>query len=329
MNQPIRFGVLGCGRIVERGFVPGLQSLSGAAILQAIASERPGVAAERAKAWNCETAYDSYAELLADPAVQAVYIPARGDLHYRWAIASALAGKHVLCEKPLATTVEQAEEMASACDDAGVVLQEAFMWRHHPRSRKAWEIVRGGTLGELRFVNASFSFTLDPSDWRMQPKFGGGAMWDIGCYGVNAARYFSDEEPSEVHARAHYSPTGADLSMQIGLRFPSGVFANIDCSFEAPFRCHAELVGTRGRVVLPEAFLPGDDAKLLLYTSVERDAAPEVQSFPGVNQYGQEIADFCQAIALGRLSAPAEDGVANVRVLAEVLKSAKHGFWKR
>ncbi len=324
MTDPIRFGILGCGRIVERGLAPGLKA-STAATLYALASQRPGVARVWAEKYGAEQAYDSYEELLADPQVQAVYVPCAGDQHHRWTIAAAHAGKHVLCEKPLARTVAEAEEMIDACRQAGVVLQEAFMWRHHPRALRAKELLEEGVIGELRLIIVNFSFDIDRSDWRMQPEKGGGAMWDLGCYGVNCARYFTGAEPTSEYARAHWSDTGVDMTMQIALAFPGEVLANIDCSFEAPFRCQAELVGTQGRMLLPEAFLPTDDAVILVQRSNERDAVIDVERVEPANQYGCQVTGFCASIAAGRLQWPGENGLANMRVLQSVLMVARSG----
>ncbi len=322
MSEPVRFGILGCGRIVERGLAPGLAAANNAT-LYALASQRAGVAREWADKYGAEKAYDSYEELLSDPQVQAVYVPCSGDLHHRWTIAAANAGKHVLCEKPLARTVAEAEEMIAACQQDRVLLQEAFMWRHHPRALRARELLHEGAIGNLRQIVVSFSFDIDRSDWRMQPERGGGAMWDIGCYGVNCARFFTQAEPAHQFARAHWSETGVDLSMQIALAFPGEVLANIDCSFEAPFRCQAELVGTKGRMILPDAFLPNEDSVVLVQRSTGRDAVIDVERVEPANQYACQVTDFCDSIALGRLQAPGENGLANMRVLEKVLSSAR------
>lgn len=319
MAEQIKFGILGCGRIVERGLIPGLKE-SPAATLHAIASQRPGVAQEWARKHAVPRAYDSYDAVLGDPDVQAVYIPCAGDLHHQWTIAAARAGKHVLCEKPLALSVAQAEEMIAACAKAGVVLQEAFMWRHHPRTKMARQLVREGAIGELRLIVASFSFDIDRNDWRMRPERGGGAMWDVGCYGVNASRFFTGAEPTRIQAHARWWKTGVDMTMQIALAFPGDVLANIDCSFEAPFRCRAELVGTRGRIVLEDAFLPPDDAAILLQRSPDRDAPVERVHVEQANQYACQVTDFCASIAAGKLLPPAENGLANMRVL----EAARH-----
>ncbi len=177
-------------------------------MLHALASERPGVAQEWATTHKVPKAYDSYKAVLADPEVDAVYIPCTGELHRHWTIAAAKAGKHVLCEKPLALTVAESEEMIDACQDAGVILQEAFMWRHHPRAKHARELVRTGAIGQLRQIVASFSFDIDRNDWRLIPERGGGSMWDVGCYGVNC----SGSLPNRSRPGSMPAPTGGRLA---------------------------------------------------------------------------------------------------------------------
>jgi xylose dehydrogenase (NAD/NADP) len=322
MTQPIRFGILGCGRITRRGLVPGIVQ-STAAKLTALASLRPGVAAELSRECGGPRAYDSYEALIDDPSVDAVYIPSTGESHKLWTLRSARAGKHVLCEKSLAPCVAEAEEMAAECRKAGVILQEAFMWRHHPRTKRVKELLAAGTIGELRLVCAHFSFDIDRSDWRLDPNRGGGAVWDIGCYGVNASRHFVGTEPNSIYARANFHPAGADMTMQIALQFPGGCLANIDCSFEAPYRCEVELVGTNGTITLPDTFLPASEARLLVRKGTASEVVPESITFSAANQYAEQVTDFCASIAAGRLLPPAEDGLANMRVLETALKQAK------
>lgn len=322
MSSPIRFGILGCGRITRRGLVPGITG-SPVAQLYALASERPGVAAALADECGATRVYDSYDAVLADPDVDAVYIPTTGETHGEWTLKAAAAGKHVLCEKSLAPTVAEAERMVAGCRQHRVLLQEAFMWRHHPRSKTVRQMVQAGAIGELRLICAHFSFDIDRTDWRLDPARGGGAVWDIGCYGVNASRLFAGEEPSGIQARARFWPTGADMTMQIALQFPSGVLANIDCSFEAPYRCEVELVGTKGSMVLPQAFLPPDEAVLLVRRGTAPDTPTETIVFPRANQYVEQVNDFCASIVAGRLQAPAEDGLGNMRVLETALEAAR------
>jgi predicted dehydrogenase len=316
----IRFGILGCGRITARGLIPGING-SPVAELTALASERPGVAQEWAEKHGAKRAYTSYEEVLADKDIDAVYVPATGEQHRRWTIAAAEAGKHVLCEKPLAMDVAEAEEMARACREHKVLLQEAFMWRHHPRTKTAKKLLEDGAIGNLRLIVANFSFDIDRNDWRLKPERGGGAMWDVGCYGVNAARLFAGAEPDNVFAAAHWWPTGVDMTMQMALQFPGDILANIDCSFEAPYRCRLELVGEKGRMILDEAFAPEKPPYLELQKTLTGD--PERIEMPAVNQYAEQVNDFCASIQAGKLLPPAEDGVANMRVLERILTDAK------
>jgi predicted dehydrogenase len=322
MKTAIGFGILGCGRITRRGLIPGIAQ-SPAAELVALASLRPGVAAELARECGAARSYDAYEAVIDDPAVSAVYIPSTGESHKYWTLRAAQAGKHVLCEKSLALNVAEAEEMVAACREAGVILQEAFMWRHHPRTKRVKELLAAGTVGDLRLICAHFSFDIDPGDWRLDPARGGGAVWDIGCYGVNASRHFAGSEPNTIHARARFNSAGADTTMQIALEFPNGVLANVDCSFEAPFRCEVELVGSKGAIILPDAFLPTLAAKLLVRRGTSPETTAEPMISPEANQYAEQVTDFCASIAAGKLLAPAEDGVANMRVLETALAQAR------
>jgi predicted dehydrogenase len=322
----INFGILGCGRITNRGMIPGLLG-SRSGRLRALASRRPGMAAQVALGLAAQAAgvicHDSYEAVLSDPDVQAVYIPATGDEHALWAIRAAEAGKHVLCEKPLATSVAEAERMIAACHRAGVRLQEAFMWRHHPRSKRVKQLLEEGAIGELRQINASFSFKIAADDWRLDAARGGGAVWDVGCYGVNASRFFAGAEPVAIHAAGRFNDRGADLSMQLALRFPGDVFANIDCSFEVPYRCQVELVGTQGTIEVPAAFLPPPQAALLVRRGTTPADAPERVVFEPANQYVEQVHDFCASIAAGRLLPPAESGLGNMRVLETAVNIAR------
>jgi predicted dehydrogenase len=321
MAAPLRFGILGCGRIARRGMIPAFLSVTDAT-LHAIASARPGIAAEWAAEFDIPAAFDSYETLLQDRSIDAVYIPASGELHHPLTLAAARAGKHVLCEKPLAMTLAQTGEMADVCRKQGVLLQEAFMWRHHPRAATVRELLAQGAIGPLRIINVSFGFVLPETDWRMRPERGGGAMWDLGCYGVDAARLFTGAEPNDIYARAHFGATGVDLSMQIALRFHGSVLANISCSFETAWHCRMDLVGGSGRIELPKAFQHFSPV-LRLWRTTDRDEEPETIAFDETNQYACQLAAFCESIRTGRLLAPAEDGLANMRVLETALRQAR------
>src|SRR3954467_7009090 len=146
--------------------------------------------------------------------------------------------------------------MVEHCRRRQVVLMEAFMWRHQPRTAELRRLVAGGAIGDLRLVRSSFSFPIEPGDWRLDPARGGGALWDVGCYGVSTARLFAGAEPTAVRSLARVGPTGVDLSLTAELRFPGDVLGLIDCSFEQPFRCSYEFVGTLGAIAVPDAYLP-------------------------------------------------------------------------
>lgn len=321
-SPPLRLGILGCGRIVTRRTLPAaLQSQ--AVQVTAIASERAGVAGETARQFGIPAAFDSYDAILASDCVEAVYVPTSGDQHARWTIAAAQAGKHVLCEKPLAPTVAEARDMIANCETQGVLLQEAFMWRHHPRSLTIREMLRQGAIGKLRLITVHFSLNMPRDDWRLRPERGGGAMWDLGCYGVNASRFFADAEPVQQTAAAHWAETGVDLTMRIGLTFPSEVLANIDCSFEAPFRCYLELLGDAGRIVVDSAFQPAENPIFYFWKSAERDVPVEVVTCPTKNQYAAQLEDFAAGVRAGRLILPAENGWHNMLALEAILASAQ------
>ena len=290
--------------------------------LRALASRREGVAQACAAEFGVPQAWSSYEELLADDEIDAVYIPASGEEHAALTRLAAASGKHVLCEKPLTMRAAEAEELAEVCARSGVLLQEGFMWRHHPRTAATLRLLSDGVLGPLRQVNVSFSFRLDPVDWRMCRERGGGALWDLGCYGVNAARLFTGAEPMEIYARSRFAATGVDLSTQVALRFPGEVLANIDCSFEVPWRCRLELVGEAARLEWPAAFQHWDPV-IHLWRTAERNVPPELVHCESANQYACQAQAFCDSIREGRLLPPAEDGRANVRVLEEADRVAR------
>ncbi|HEX3658704.1 MAG TPA: Gfo/Idh/MocA family oxidoreductase [Pirellulales bacterium] len=320
MNKPVRFGILGCARIARRGVIRGIQTAP-AAQLQAIASRQPATARAWADEFHIPTAYGSYEALLADRDVDAIYIPLPNELHRHWTLRAAEAGKHVLCEKPLALDTDDAQAMVDGCRRYGVLLMEAFMWRHHPRIGQVRQMLAAGELGELRLVKMDFSFQIDPADWRLDPARGGGALYDLGCYGINAARLFAGGEPESIHARAHLHSSGVDMTLAMQLDFAGDITALLDCSFECPYRNRLELVGTRAAVELPGGVQPSAAPQII----VRKGAELEERSVPEGDQYREQVEIFCRSIATGRLIEPAEDGLANMRVLDAVRRLA----WKR
>jgi predicted dehydrogenase len=316
----LRWGILGCARITRRGLIPGIRE-SARGTLQALGSRDGATADAWVREFAIPKAHAGYQAVLDDPAVDAVYIPLPNELHKPWVLAAAAAGKHVLCEKPLARDAEEARVMAVECRARGVVLMEAFMWRHQPRTAALRRLVADGTIGTLRLVRSSFSFPIAAGDWRLDPARGGGALWDIGCYGVSTARLFAGAEPESVRSLARFGPSGVDLSLTAALRFPGGVLGLIDCSFEQPFRCVYELVGTRGSIEVPDAYLPpAQPVARLRGTDRDQDLV-----FDGRNQYAAMVDAFAAAVSdpAHHLPDPAEDGVAQMVVLDAILAAAR------
>jgi predicted dehydrogenase len=205
------------------------------------------------------------------------------------------------------------------------------MWRHQPRALELRRMIREGVLGDLRLIRAAFSFPIAPGDWRLDPARGGGALWDVGCYGVSTARLFAGAEPVDVRARAHMGPTGVDLSLTALLEFPDNLLATVDCSFEQPFRCTYELVGSRGVVEVPDAYLPpaqGPPTALLRTNDSAPDtgaAADRIRTleFESVDQYAAMVDAFARSVAAGSLIDPAEDGLDQMIALERIKQAAR------
>jgi predicted dehydrogenase len=289
----------------------------------ALASRDRSRARDWAEEFSIPRHYGSYEEVLADPDIDAVYIPLPNELHRHWVFAAADAGKHVLCEKPMALNADEARTMVARCEARGVVLMEAFMWRHQPRTTALRAMVSDGAIGELRLVRSSFSFPIEAGDWRLDPSRGGGALFDVGCYGLNTARLFARGEPEAVRALARFGPTGVDLSLTAELRFPDGVLGMVDCSFEQAYRCSYELVGTRGAIEVPDAYLPPADRPTARLNS---GGSTRELSFDGRNQFAVMVDAFGSAVESGEgLQWPAENGRAQMELMEAVLAAARPG----
>jgi xylose dehydrogenase (NAD/NADP) len=212
----------------------------------AVASRDAARAEEYAREHEIERSYGSYEALLGDPDVEAIYISLPNGLHVEWTRHALEAGKHVLCEKPLSRRPDDVEMVFDLAEQEGLVLSEAFMWRHNPQTRRLEQLVAEGAIGRLRVVRASFSFQLasvhGPEDARFDPALDGGALMDVGCYCVNAIRAFGGE-PTRVHGEQVLGPSGVDVCFTGTLRLPDDVVAHFDCGFVLPPRDELELVG--------------------------------------------------------------------------------------
>jgi predicted dehydrogenase len=322
----LRLGILGTARIARNLFIPGVRK-SQLVDVVAVASRD----AQRARAWASDLeiprAYGSYAALLNDPEVDAVYIPLPNSLHAEMTLAAAQAKKHVLCEKPIASRAADAERMARACADAGVVLMEAFMWRHHPQHARARELVRDGAIGELTFVRSSFSYVISrlvesTPNVRLQANLEGGSLMDIGCYGVNAARWAFEAEPDAVAGQQVIDvDSGVDLAFVGALRFDDRRLASIDSSFVRSFANYYILEGTLGTLRVERAFRPDDDPGRIAIT--RPNAEPIIEETEPANQFANEADHFARCVQAGKLLPPAEDGVAQARVIEALYASAR------
>ena len=319
-QKTLRWAILGCARISRRGLIPGIQQ-SNSGSLELIASRRADAAAAWAREFQIPQHVGSYESAIANPAIDAVYIPLANEEHAPFVKLAADAGKHILCEKPLALNANEARDMVNYCREKGVILMEAFMWRHQPRVQQLLEIVKQGRIGELKLVRSSFSFPIDMTDWRLDPARGGGALWDVGCYGVSTVRLFAGAEPVEIEGRARFSDRGVDLSLGATLKCNNGVLGVIDCSFEQPFRCFYELVGSTGYIEVPAAYLP-DESPIARQFDADGKLVEQL-TFDGRNQYACMVDNFAASVESGLLIAPSEDGLSQMIAIDGVLNACR------
>jgi predicted dehydrogenase len=293
----LRWGILGPGRIAPRI----VRAVGGhpRGELLAVASRDAGRAAAFAASHGIARSFGSYEALLASADVDVVYVSLPNHLHAEWTIKALEAGKHVLCEKPLALTVEQVDAIAAASERTGRIAVEAFMYLHHPQILRAVELARGGALGRLELVNGSFSFFLTQAgDPRIDPSMGGGSLWDVGCYPVSLSRRIAGEEPDGVGAFARFDERGVDRTFVGLLHFPGGLLAQFDSGFAAPDRQRVEIVGNDATLVLDHPFLPAPDGPPPSLTMWQR-GAPTVIDVASVDQYRAEVDDLTAAILDG------------------------------
>jgi predicted dehydrogenase len=332
-DRKLRWGVLSTADIGRRKWIPGVRRApEQRGEVVAIASRDAGVARQVADELDIPRAHGSYEALLADPEVDAVYIPLPNHLHLEWTIAAARAGKHILCEKPLALTSADAERMVAAADGAGVRLMEAFMYRLHPSWRAVRELVASGRIGRLQGVQSWFSYwNDDPANIRNRADAGGGALMDIGCYSINLSRMLFGAEPERVEASIVRDPAmGIDIVTSALLVFPGGGTATFTCSTRAETDQRVHIYGTEARISvgIPFNIPPDRETQVFLTHGGEPPVAPntETLTFPVADPYGVEADAFAAAILDGTpLPTPASDAVANMRVIEQVFAAADRG----
>lgn len=291
----LRWGILGTARI-NRSIIPPLHASSRNEVA-AVASRSRDRAEAFAEQWEIPTIHTSYEALLADPSIDVIYNPLPNHLHAEWTVKAAQAGKHVLCEKPIALTVAELDAVAEAAKQAGVVVTEAFMYRHQARTLKVKALVDDGHIGEVHVIRGAFTFTLGPQHkTRLDPAMGGGSLWDVGCYPVSYARFITGSEPQSVFAQQVVSDSGVDLTFTGQLRFPDGILAQFDSGFRSSFRMYMEIVGSTGTLFIPKAFKSEPLSTIHIRRNFDSDIVTVTDA---EHLYLAEIEDLAEAILTG------------------------------
>jgi D-xylose 1-dehydrogenase (NADP+, D-xylono-1,5-lactone-forming) len=321
MSSPrLRWGVLGTARI-NRSLIPAIRA-SARSELTAVASRSPDHGSAYAAEWEIPRAYPSYDALLADAAIDVVYIPLPNHLHVEWTLRAIAAGKHVLCEKPLALMPADVDRVSEAASTRGVVVAEAFMYRHHPLTHRVAALVQVGTLGRLRVIRGAFTFTLTRADdVRLNPEWGGGSLWDVGCYPVSYARLLAGE-PLVVTGQSTLGDSGIDVGFSGTLLFGDDVQGVFDCGFGAHFRTFMEIAGTDGVLTVETPFKPGVSSELRLI----RGEQVERIEVAGEPLYLGEVQDIEGAVLDRRPPrVTLTDSRGNVAALAALQEAARSG----
>jgi D-xylose 1-dehydrogenase (NADP+, D-xylono-1,5-lactone-forming) len=317
--DPVRWGILSTADI-NRKLLAGA-ALSSDVEVVAVGSRDLGRAQAFARQYGIPAAYGSYEELLADPSVEAIYNPLPNTMHCEWSIRALEAGKHVLCEKPMSSSAAEVEGAFAAAERTGFLLTEAFMYRHHPQTRRLAALVAEGAIGELRLIRSVFSYGLfDVSNIRLRTELDGGSLMDVGCYCISGSRLLAGE-PESVFGRAYTGPTGTDWAFTGSLRFPGDVLALFDCATCLPNRDELEAIGSEGSLFLDDPWHCQNPV-----IELRRDDGVERIAVEPANPYQLELEDLGRAIRegtpplLGR-----EDAVAQARVIEALRRSAASG----
>ena len=332
MSGKVRWGVLGAAKIAVEKVIPAMQRGRWTEVV-GLASRDLEKARRAAVALGVAKAFGSYEELLQDPDIEAVYVPLPNHMHVPWAVRAAEAGKHVLCEKPVAMSAREARELLAARERTGVRIQEAFMVRTHPQWLAAKEIVQGGRVGSLRAIVCFFSyFNRDPRNIRNQLDKGGGALMDIGCYPIQVSRFVFNDEPRGVSATVERDPeTGVDRLVSAVLDFAGGQAAFTCGTQLAPYQ-RVQFVGTRGRVEVEIPFNAPNDRPTRVFIDDGSDLSgrsAETLEFPVCDQYTIQGDLFSRALREGtEQPIPLEDAVNNMAVIDAVFRAAESGRWE-
>ncbi|MCB9118365.1 MAG: Gfo/Idh/MocA family oxidoreductase [Caldilinea sp.] len=324
MPTTIRWGILSTANIARAAVIPAIQAAANNEVI-AVASRDAGRAADFAGKLGIPRAYGSYEALLDDDAIDAVYIALPNSLHFAWTVNAAAAGKHILCEKPLALDAAQCIEMGDAAEEGGVLLMEAFMYRFHPQITAALDLVHEGAIGELHHMHAAFTFRVtDPANIRLQADLGGGSLMDVGCYCINALRTFAGREPVEVQATAAWHANGVDERMAGLLSFDDGLTGQFDAALDLARRETFLAAGTEATLDLPRAYLPGAGDTTVRIRKSYADVSE--QTIAGCDEYQLMVEHFADCVRTGQPPryGPAE-AACNMTVIEALYRSARAG----
>lgn len=329
-DAPIRWGILGAANIAVKLVVPAMQQSAGTRIA-AIASRTLAKAQAAARELGIPTAYGSYEALIADPDIDAIYNPLPNHLHVPWTIKAAEAGKHVLCEKPIALNADEARSLIAVQRTTGVQIAEAFMVRAHPRWHGVRDMIRQGKLGTLKLMEGHFSYyRRDPTDVRSKVEWGGGVLMDIACYPITISRWLFGAEPEAVIALIERDPDfKVDRLVSGMLRYPDGQ-ASFSVGGQLASWQRVQLFGDKGRIDVEAPFnTPGQYDGRIVLDQRQSGGTMETIDFPAVNQYQLQGERFNDAIrGRGMVPVPVEDAVANMAVMDALFRSAESGRWE-
>ena len=333
MSRKVKWGVLGVASIAERKVIPGMQKGQWSEIV-GIASRDPEKAKAAAGELNISKSYGSYEALLADPEIEAIYNPLPNHLHVPWSIRAAEAGKHVLCEKPIALNVAEVQELMRVRDRTGVKIGEAFMVKTHPQWLRVKELAQGAAIGQLKSITTIFSYcNRDPNNVRHKPEWGGGGLLDIGSYPITLSRWLFNEEPWRVTGALELDPDfGTDRLASGILEFSSGhsVFA---CGTQTNYYQRMELLGTTGRLAVEIPFNAPNDRPTQITVAdgmAIYGGKVTVEEIPTCDQYAIQGDAFSRAIREdSQVPVPLEDALGNMKVIDAIFQAARSGKWER
>jgi predicted dehydrogenase len=301
-------------------------------MVHGFATRSPRNARQTVSENNINHVHDNYDDLLAAQDIDAIYIPLPNHLHHPWTLRALQAGKHVLCEKPLACDESEAQEMVAAAAAAGLLLMEGMMYRFHPRSQSIKQTVAKGGIGTVSLVRSAFCYKMDDellasgNNARLKRGMGGGALLDVGCYSVSVARWYMGAEPTELQAQAAYHASGVDMHLVASLRFPENGLATLEASFISSMQQTYSVVGSEGAIELPhDAFIPWEKDAVFTVRGKDQEVGQE-QVTPGADEYQLMVEHFADAV-LGKteLTLPPEESIRNMRVLDGLAAAARTG----